>query len=29
MVNFVIGAIIGALAMYFGMKGGYKELGGK
>ena len=29
MINFILGAIVGALAMYFGMKGGYKELGGK
>jgi uncharacterized membrane-anchored protein YhcB (DUF1043 family) len=28
-VAFIIGAIIGALAMYFGLKGGYKDLGGK
>jgi hypothetical protein len=29
MLEFIIGAVVGALAMYFGMKGGYKELGGK
>ena len=29
MLEFILGAIVGALAMYFGIKGGYKELGGK
>jgi hypothetical protein len=29
LVDFAVGAVLGALAMYFGMKGGYKELGGK
>jgi hypothetical protein len=28
-VAFVLGTLLGALAMYFGLKNGYKDLGGK
>jgi hypothetical protein len=29
MLEFILGAIVGALAMYFCMSDGYKKLGGK
>ena len=28
-VTFILGALLGALAMFFGMSDGYKKLGGK
>ncbi len=28
-ISFILGAFLGALAMFFGMSDGYKKLGGK
>jgi hypothetical protein len=29
MIAFIVGLVIGALGMFFVLKGGYKEVGGK